>query len=271
MTIGEAILRIFCRSPQQGDYSEDYSHEPTSSALCLLRKEYPELSRLINGKRVVDFGCGEGYESIALVKEEQCVVLGLDTNPRTLASAKANAARSALGDEAVQFLDRPKREMLGSFDVIISQNSMEHFPDPESIVAEMKALVRPNGLLLITFGPPWFAPYGSHMHFFCRIPWLNILFSGRTVMNVRALYRSDGARRYVDVESGLNMMSLRKFESLIARSGLEVRGRNYGCVKGQNWLANIPLIRELFVNRVSVILSPRSDLGARRGVIASIA
>lgn len=263
MKIGESILRYFCRSPRLGDYSKDYCEEPTRSALSLLREEYPELTRLVNGKCVVDFGCGEGHESIALAKEEHCVVLGLDTNPGVLASAKVNAERAALGDEVVQFLDRPKKEMVGSFDVVISQNSMEHFPDPESIIADMKALVRPDGLLLITFGPPWLAPYGSHMHFFCKLPWLNILFSERTVMNVRALYRTDGARRYIDVESGLNMMTLKKFESLLARSGLVIRFRKYSCVKGQDWLANIPMIRELFVNRVSVILTSRSDLGSR--------
>lgn len=39
--------------------------------------------------------------------------------------------------------------------------------------------------LLITFGCPWLSPYGSHMHFFTKMPWINVFFSETTVMRVR--------------------------------------------------------------------------------------
>lgn len=249
------MLVALSRDPSQGDFAEDYAHGSQVSSLSLLRREYPDLSSLVRGKAVVDFGCGEGLESIALAREENCAVLGLDTNTRILERAIGNAAIAGLQDRQVIFLARPTKEMLGAFDVVVSQNAMEHFPDPEGVIREMKALLRPGGVLLITFGPPWFAPYGSHMHFFCRVPWLNLLFSEKTVMAVRSRYRNDGAERYVDVESGLNMMTLRRFEDFVSRSGLSIRSRRYGCVKGQDWLGRIPWIRELFVNRVTAILT----------------
>ena len=73
-------------------------------------------------------------------------------------------------------------------------------------------------------------------------------------MKVRSLYRNDGAKRYEDVESGLNKMSVSKFERLIKTSSLEVVYKRYECVKKMNFLSKIPILRELFINHVSVIL-----------------
>ena len=54
---------------------------------------------------------------------------------------------------------------------------MEHFPEPEETLKEMISALTPEGRLFITFGNPWFSPYGSHMQFFTKVPWVNILFS----------------------------------------------------------------------------------------------
>jgi hypothetical protein len=118
----------------------------------------------------------------------------------------------------------------------------------------MKRLLAPGGVVMITFCPPWFAPYGSHMHFFTKVPWVNLLFSERTVMSVRSRFRADGAKRYEDVEMGLNRMTIRKFERIIAASGMTVAWRQYVCVKKLNALSRVPLVRELFINVASCVL-----------------
>ena len=104
------------------------------------------------------------------------------------------------------------------------------------------------------FGPPWWAPYGAHMRFFCPIPWVQLWFSERTIMAVRSRYRRDGAKRYEDVESGINKMSLAKFERIIRQSGLSVLQRRYFGVKKIEVLTKIPLMRELTTNVVAAIL-----------------
>jgi hypothetical protein len=77
------------------------------------------------------------------------------------------------------------------------------------VLDEMRLAACPGGCVLITFFEPWLSPYGSHMSHFTRVPWINVLFSERTVMNVRSLFRSDGATRYEDVEGGLNRIDSR--------------------------------------------------------------
>lgn len=145
--------------------------------------------------------------------------------------------------------------MRGQFDFVISQNSFEHFSDPVATLDEMASLLSQTGELLISFGPPWFAPYGSHMHFFCKLPWINLLFPEKTVMNVRGRFRNDGARTYEEVESGLNRMTVRKFEAIALHSGLNITYRDYECVKGIQLFARIPLLRELFINHITAVMS----------------
>jgi SAM-dependent methyltransferase len=145
--------------------------------------------------------------------------------------------------------------MRESFDVVISQDSFEHFPQPETALNEMSSLLKGAGVILIAFGPPWFAPYGSHMNFFCKVPWLNILFPEKAVMRARSHFRNDGATSYEEVESGLNRMTIAKFESIIATCNLKLTYRKYECSKGMNWLSKVPLVRELFINHVTAVLS----------------
>jgi SAM-dependent methyltransferase len=257
MRIDEKILLALSH---QSD-NRDSPGEPAGGArapedpLAMLRHKYPDFHRMAWRKRVVDFGCGTGQQSVALVQTEECEVCGVDTNRKTLDKAIQYANRQALPAGRLEFRERVSRDMWRTFDVVISKDAMEHYPEPAATLEEMRRLLKPGGRLLITFGPPWFAPYGSHMHFFCKVPWLNLLFTERTVMAVRARFRQDGAKRYEDCESGLNKMSVAKFERIIAAAGLKVENRRYDCIKGLNFLGRLPLLRELFINHVTATLT----------------
>lgn len=213
--------------------------------LKVLQREYPDLQALLSGKSVLDFGCGHGEQSRALAATYGCTVTGLDNNPRVLEEAKCKAA------ERVRFIGELDEQR---YDVVISLNAMEHFRDPAGVLDSMIGAVKSGGLLLITFGPPWYAPYGSHAHFFCTVPWLNLLFPERAIMSVRARYRSDGAKRFEECEGGLNKMSIAKFERLIDRPGVELERRRYTAIKRLNVLTSIPLLRELMTNHVTVVI-----------------
>lgn len=255
MSIGERILLLLSRPAEEKDYLSNDTENTESGALNLLKRVYPSFDTLVAGKRVVDFGCGLGNQSIALVREYGCWVVGIDINKATLAKAVENAKKHSISPQRLSFVEAATPEMRGYFDVVISQNSFEHFTDPQVVLNLMISLLNSSGVLLITFGPPWFAPYGSHMHFFCKVPWINLLFPEKAVMKARSHFRSDGATTYEEVESGLNKMTVGKFESLISSCRLKPTYRKYECVKGINWLSRVPLLRELFINHITVVLS----------------
>lgn len=252
MLFAERILASFCKSPE--DVSYDDPEDPVALArrevpddpLKHLRLEFPNLDELLRNRDVLDFGCGFGDQAAAIAKEYGARVTGLDTHPGLLA-----AANGRYGDFA-SFTDRLNGN---KFDVIISQDVMEHVDDPSAAMAAMAAALRPGGRILMMFGPPWWAPYGAHMRFFCPIPWLQLWFSEKTVMAVRARYRHDGATHYQEVESGLNKLSLARFERTLRSSGLRVIECRYVGVRKVQFLTRVPLVRELATVIVAAVLT----------------
>lgn len=262
LPLSERLLLLLSRRPGTKDLAGSQQEWNLESALSQLCIAFPHFLSLIEGKDILDFGCGEGWQAVAMAKQGARFVLGLDTNAKTLSKARQVVQNSGTGsriDFAESMDGNPHR-----FDIVISQNSMEHFPDPLGTLEEMKRALRPSGKILMTFGPPWLAPYGSHMNFFTRVPWVNLFFSERTIMNVRQNFRQDGARRYEEVESGLNQMTVGRFERVVFAAGLRVEFQNYRCVKRLNTFARLPLIRELFVNQIDCILSLQADHGITR-------
>ena len=253
MTISEKILLSLSRKPGPNDYQVGHQAWDIDNALSTLIAAFPDFINSIKGKTVLDFGCGDGYQSVALIRNGARYALGVDI--RT--DMRNNASKLARDNNVIQqaeFADRVESRFRGFFDIVISQNSMEHFRNPLEIVNIMKSALKEGGALYIMFGGSWYAPYGAHAEFFTKVPWVNILFDEKTVMNVRSLFRTDGAMRYEDVEGGLNKMSIAKFEHIISQSNMAVRYLKYGCVKRIDVLAKVPILRELFINGVSCIL-----------------
>lgn len=256
MRIGEQLLLALSRNTASVDERETLKEE-SAEADPLERVEavFPTLRQRVRGRAVMDFGCGQGLQAIALARAGAGQVVGVDIDRDLLARAEAGARDAGVRDR-VDFVTAPEPEHRGRFDFVLSRNSMEHFVQPHATLRAMREALRPGGRLLIDFAPPWLAPYGSHMHFFTPVPWVNVLFSEPTVMAVRARYRTDGATRYEEVKGGLNRMTLRKFESLVRQLGLEVWRMDFHGIKRLDALTRIPGLRELVTNRVSCELGP---------------
>lgn len=249
----ERLLLAISHQPENQSSQFSCKEETVDSALGLLRHAFKHFVREIAGKRVLDFGCGYGQQTVAMARAGAKYVVGLDINQKFLQRGRDLAVQHDLQD-CVEFADKLDARLLGSFDVVVSQNSMEHFVQPMEILQIMKSALNPVGKLLITFGPPWFAPYGSHMQFMTRVPWINLLFDETTVMNVRNRFRNDGAMKYEEVEGGLAKMSVAKFERLVLQCGMKIQHKKYECIKGLDFLGGLPILRELFINHVNCAL-----------------
>jgi SAM-dependent methyltransferase len=165
----------------------------------------------LRGKVVIDFGCGEGNEAIELVRLGVARVIGIDVRPRALEHARENAARAGVARLCEFRLATDQRA-----DAIISIDSFEHFADPPAVLQKMSELLKPKGAVFASFGPTWYHPLGGHL--FSVFPWAHLLFSEAALIRWRADIRSDGARRFAEVEGGLNRLTIRGFLKIISES-----------------------------------------------------
>ena len=115
--IGQAILRALSKRPGTGDYGAGDEGNAAGDELSQLREAFPHFSTLVKGKRIVDFGCGIGRQSVALALEEDCRVLGIDANAARVLQARRLAYESGIESGRGVFVERPTPDMRGAFDV----------------------------------------------------------------------------------------------------------------------------------------------------------
>jgi len=249
LTLLARLLLCFCREPEASDYQIPGGQYKPGKELEELESLFPGFREELAGTVVLDFGCGDGYDLAAFCQAGARRVIGVDINPKALDEATRRVEGLNMSDRITCTAEPPNDAQC---EVIVSKNSFEHFVDADHILAVMRSALKPKGKIFITFAPPWYAPWGGHMAFFCRLPWVQILFPERTVIEVRSHFRPTNAARYEDLH--LAKMSIRKFNQIVRRSGLCCSSLRYDCVWGMNWLQFTPL-RELFVNRISCVLT----------------
>jgi len=185
-------------------------------------------------------------------------VYGIDVRPRVLQAAADLAAARGVAKKC-NFLNVESdaarlQELRGTVDVIYSLDCFEHYPSPDAVLNLAYDLLAPGGRFVISFGPPWYHPYGAHMTFFCRVPWVHLLFTERTILAVRGLYRNDGASRFEEVDGGLNRMSIKRFERLIRDGSFSIERLSPVPIRHTGSMGKAPGLREFFTSVVQCSL-----------------
>ena len=245
----ESLLATFCRPLDAPDYRGGTENTNLDNALDFLLRTVPQFLTLVCGKKVLDYGCGLGWQATALAERNiASSVVGLDIR---LTDRARETARNYGVQDRVRFVNALPPDEL--FDVTYSCSSFEHFRQAE-VLDRMLAATKPGGQVVVSFAEPWFSPHGAHMDGITRLPWVNLLFPERAVLGIRSRYRADGALRYEECEGGLNRMTLLKFDRIISGCGAKIiYRRNFG-VKGLPWVTHLPVIRELMTSSAACVL-----------------
>ncbi len=146
----------------------------------------PYLSKYMDLKsplRVLEVGCGEAGVLKAFTES------GHKATGIELEQKRVETARSFFEEELksgkIEFIVRniydidPGKDQLEPFDIIILKDVIEHIPDQERIIPELKKLSKPNGILFFAF-PPWYMPFGGHQQIvkskvLSKLPWIHLL------------------------------------------------------------------------------------------------
>lgn len=102
----------------------------------------------VAGKAVLDIASGEGYGSALLAKVAERVV-GVDVSEEAVTHAKVRyGVHKNLEFHVGSCTDIPAAT--GTFDVVVSFETIEHIDDYEKMLDEIKRVLKPDGILIIS-------------------------------------------------------------------------------------------------------------------------
>lgn len=108
----------------------------------------------VNGRTVLDAGCGSGVYSAWLI-DRGARVVAVDVSPRMLHHARGNVGNKALVCRADLGGGAPFLKS-GSFDVVLSALSLDYLPDWEVVFRDYHRVLRAGGHFVLSVGHPFF-------------------------------------------------------------------------------------------------------------------
>jgi SAM-dependent methyltransferase len=182
------------------------------SLLALHDAGYRAVASKVGAGRLLDLGCGQGFESVRLIGPDRRVV-GVDYSLDAVEHAAALHAGSGLSvarTDALQLCIGG-----GSFDYVCSSHLIEHFERPVRHVEEMARVLKPAGqALILTPNAPADFENPFHIHLFDADELRSVLSAHFTDVWVGGLDATDvvkadfGARR----ERAARVLSLDVFD-----------------------------------------------------------
>ncbi len=116
---------------------------------------------------ILETGAGSGRFCLSLAKENTAAqIIGVDLSPVSLNLIKNRAKKDDIGNVTVVRADIQKLPFAGNcFDVVFNEGVVEHFRDPESLLLEMKRVLKPGGRLIVAVPNRFNFIYGLTLFF----------------------------------------------------------------------------------------------------------
>ncbi|WP_017187288.1 class I SAM-dependent methyltransferase [Alkalibacillus haloalkaliphilus] len=119
--------------------------------------------------RVLDLSCGSGYGSHMIAKRrkrEVEEVVGIDLDPKTIKYAKGEYYHPKTQFIAANAIDATLVDHVGTFDAIVSFETIEHIAEEQALLNNYYRLLKPGGTLVVStpFGQGRGQPCGSPFH-----------------------------------------------------------------------------------------------------------
>jgi SAM-dependent methyltransferase len=150
--------RLTGERPQQGVTPD--------SLLALHEAGYRAVLDRIGDGRILDVGCGQGFESARFLDPGRAVV-GVDYSGDAVATASSHYGPDGL--HVAQMNALGLAFLAQSFDGACSSHLIEHFTDPEPHVSELARVVKDDGLVcILTPNKPADFENPFHLHLFDR-------------------------------------------------------------------------------------------------------
>jgi SAM-dependent methyltransferase len=135
------------------NFNESGGYEGIEAAVHIAR--YSFAKHCCVGRRVLDIACGEGYGSRLLANWGAESVVGVDVAEEAIANAQRYFANEKVVFQKGTAESITEQFEAQSFDMIVSFETIEHVQDPELFLRNMKALLKPGGIIAISCPNDW--------------------------------------------------------------------------------------------------------------------
>ena len=179
-------------------------------------------------RQILEIGCAEAGVLKAFVDEGH-ICTGIELNQSRVEVAKSFLKKD-IEDGKVQIINKnifdiDANEFSFKFDLIILKDVIEHLPNQQIFIHELKKLLNPNGFIFFGF-PPWQMPFGGHQQI-CKsklaafLPYYHILprfFYKGLLKTFRE--KNDTINELLEIKDcGI---SIEKFERIARQEGYQV-------------------------------------------------
>ena len=167
----EALMKSY-------DYPAPYGYDSDSLAARGSKRanEIQALPHVSPVRTTLEFGCGDGMVSAAL-SAIGIRAIAADISDDRFDSRAREAGVHFHHCDAAGIAAIPD----GAVDCVFSYNAFEHVQDPEAVLHEMSRIVRPGGLIFLSFGPLYYSAFGEHAYRSIPIPYCQFLFQIETM------------------------------------------------------------------------------------------
>lgn len=181
---------------------------------------------------VIEIGCAEGGVVAAFVERGTVVAAGTDIAGRLLTDISVPIA-SVLGIDVTYsehdvIGEEPLPEWRGTFDVVLLRDVIEHLDDAAAALRNISKLLKPGGVVLLTF-PPYTSAFGGHQQLLGTllgsVPWVHMLptswfmrivrrgdaLNAEEVMRLHRIRLSADKVMHAATDAGLSVLDQRYF------------------------------------------------------------
>jgi len=210
------------------------------------RARYWWASRAVAGRDVLDAGCGVGYGIEILASAGASSVSGVDLDPAAVEEAERRLGGSAAAIVEGDLQDLPLDDE--SFDAVVCFEAIEHVEDGGRALAELRRVLRPDGLLLVSSPNPDVYPSGNEHHVHEYRPAELAAAVGEHFAHVKG-YRQHAwlasTIEPADPDAASPAGERRERAEIRRTAGLEAGGETYGIVAASD--RELPAVRDLVV------------------------